>query len=107
MLIAIACTAHQVRSAFTIDINMILHTALADLRGVRDAPPGGRILSFSSSFRQKISKIIPILELAHPPSGKSWIRHCTVYQTFVDFFKKSANYWEGQLAKMLEYQGCN
>ena len=29
-------------------------------------PPGVRILSFSCSFRQKIDKIIPIWELAHP-----------------------------------------
>ena len=54
--VTIACATHQVRSEFTIDINMILHT---------------------------------------------------VYQIFVDFFKKSVNYWEGQSGKMLEYQGGN
>ena len=31
------------------------------------APPGVQILSFSCTFRQKICKIIPIWELAHPP----------------------------------------
>ena len=34
--------------------------------GARDAPPGVQILSFSCSFWQKIYKIIPIWELAHP-----------------------------------------
>ena len=49
MPIAIGCAAHQIRSAFTIDINMIL---------------------------------------------------LTVYQIFVDFFRKSINCWEGQSGKM-------
>ena len=37
--------------------------------GARDARPplGVQILSFSCSFWQKIDKIIPIWELAHPP----------------------------------------
>ena len=35
--------------------------------GTRPLPLGVQILSFSCSFRQKIDKIIPIWELAHPP----------------------------------------
>ena len=51
---------------------------LADLRGgARDAPPPGvQILSFLCSFWQKNCKIIAVLGVGAPSSGKSWIRHC-------------------------------
>ena len=41
-------------------------------------PLGSKFFQVSCSFRQKIEKIIPILEVGAPPWGKSWIRHCMI-----------------------------
>ena len=47
--------------------------------GVRDARPplGIQILSISCSFRENLACSRPPGGFTPPPSGKSWIRHCT------------------------------
>ena len=54
--------------------------------GARDVcppppPPGAQILSISCSFRENLENhmLAPLMELAPPPPGKSWIHHlyCT------------------------------
>ena len=58
--------------------------ALADPRGApgtRVPSLGARILSFSCSFWQKTLKIIALLGVAGPLSGKSWIHHWQVVNT--------------------------
>ena len=71
----------------TVSKFLILHTAVADLRGgVRDARPppplGVQILSISCSFWENSAKLCvhapPPWRVHAPPSVKSWIRHCTV-----------------------------
>ena len=48
--------------------------------GVRDARPplGVQILSISCSFRENLACSRPPWRVHAPPSGKSWIRHCSV-----------------------------
>ena len=56
------------------------YSALADLGGgVRDARPplGVQILSISCSFRENLACSRPPWRVHAPPSGKSWIRHCS------------------------------
>ena len=63
--------------------SFVWNTALADPGGgvLRTRPLSVHFLSFLCSFRQKPCQIIgfhfKIRGLA-PPSGKSWIRHCTM-----------------------------
>ena len=47
--------------------------------GVRDARPplGVQILSISCSFRENLACSRPPWRVHAPPSGKSWIRHCS------------------------------
>ena len=49
--------------------------------GVRDArPPPGRPNSFDfMQFSGKFGVFTPPLEGSRPPSGKSWIRHCSLH----------------------------
>ena len=44
------------------------------------APPpwGSKFFHFHAVFSKKIRKIIGFWELAPPPGGKSWIRHCSL-----------------------------
>ena len=60
--------------------NFLLLTALADLGGRegRTPPLGVQILSISCSFRENLACSRPPWRVHAPPSGKSWIRHCTV-----------------------------
>ena len=59
------------------------YSPLADLGGgVRDARPplGVQILSISCSFRENLACSRPPWRVHAPPSGKSWIRHCSPYK---------------------------
>ena len=58
-------------------------SSLADLGGGREGrtpPLGVQILSISCSFRENLACSRPPWRVHAPPSGKSWIRHCSLCQ---------------------------
>ena len=70
--------SNKVVRLFRMFVIQLLPT-LANLKGDRDAHPhlGVQILSISRSFQEHLAKLCVCS--CHPASGKSWIRHWSIY----------------------------
>ena len=69
-------------------MHLCLDIAVADLRGgVSDAPGDPNSFNFMHFWENLVKSYVAAPEGWRPPSGKSWIHHCTGFQRYSDLFR--------------------